>query len=253
MAVGDLPSVTLSLERCAREQTGIGKQRSNERRKGALARTATFDLAHARLADDPTFDLIDAARRHLVLPHGGLVRGDGSDGSLVGADVTVTIASGGPPTSLTLVANPAPAASQVFASAVDGVLTFGAALPSTGSITITYFVGTWERDRTRLGGTLRVDVCASAAAPARALSDQVATALLGAGARAAIVRLHTIHLSALSSVAPFALTTAVTAVRRSARFEFVFEHEVDVPDSSGRVIAKIPVQSEFFPDEDDPV
>lgn len=251
-AAADLPSVTLSLEGCARERTGIGKKRANERKTGILPRTATIDLESATLADDPSFSLIDEARKILILPHGGLVRADGTEGSLLAADLTVTVDAGGPPSTPTVVAGPTPAAGQVSASASDGVLAFGAALPPSGTVTVTYFLGAWEQELIRIHGTLRIDVCAAAAAQAHAVSDQVATALLADRARGAIRRLYEIHLSAVSSIAPFALTSTVNASRRSARFGFLYEHEINTPDSSGRVIKTIPVKSEFFPPEDGP-
>jgi len=148
--------------------------------------------------------------------------------------------------------NPTPAAGQVFVSAQDGVLKFGTALPGTGTITIDYNLGSWEQDLIRIHGVLRVDVAANGAADARTLSDGVTTFLLADVARRSIKRLYTIHLTALSSIAAAPLAGRPNAVRRTARFGFLFEHEINTPDSSGRRIQTIPVESEFFTPEDDP-
>ncbi|HEU4730129.1 MAG TPA: hypothetical protein VFT22_19660 [Kofleriaceae bacterium] len=245
-AAGDLPSVILSLEGCQREGTGAGGRRATERRRGVLPLTQVIDLANPTLPDDPTFSLIDGTRTQLILPHGGLVRADGSAGTLTGADLAVAIAAGGPPVAVIVVAGP-PAAGQVSAQADPGVLVFGTALPASGSITVTYNLGAWEQELIRLTGTLRVDVCATPASQTRALSDQVASRLLDDAARQAIQRLYAIHLSALSSVA-VALGDPPDATRRSARFGFLYEHERNTPESSGRAIRSIPVVSDFFPE-----
>jgi hypothetical protein len=244
---GDLPSVILSIERCQREGTGVGGKRATERRHGVLPRTATIDLANPRLPDDPKFSLIDDTRTQLILPHGGLVRADGSAGTLTGADLGVTITAGGPPSTPAIVAGP-PGAGQVQPSAHTGVLVFGTALPPTGTITVTYNLGAWEQELIRIAGTMRVDVCAAPADQTRALSDQVATRLLDDPARAAIHRLYAIHLSALSSIAVVA-GDPPGASRRSARFEFRFEHEINTPESSGRAIDKVEVEAHLFPDD----
>jgi hypothetical protein len=238
----DLPAVILSLDRCARERTGVGGKRATERMRGALPRTAVIDLAQPQPPDDPTFSLIDASRTQLILPHGGLVRADGSAGTLTSADLTVTIDA----SSLTVV-TAAPAAGQVQASAQDGVLTFGTPLPPNGTLTATYNLGSWEQELIRLNGSLRIDVCADTADTTRQLSDQIATRLLDDTARTAIRRLYTIELSALTGVAVRA-GDPLNAPRRSALFAFLYEHELNTPDASGRVIRAIPVTSSFFPE-----
>lgn len=243
----DLPSVILSLDRCQREGTGVGGKRATERRNGVLPQSVTIDLANPRLPGDPTFVPINDTRTELVLPHGGLVRADGSTGPLTAADLGVTITSGGPPSSPAVVAGP-PAAGEVQPAALDGVLTFGTALPPAGTITVTYQLGAWEQELIRLTGTLRIDVCATPVAQTRALSDQVATRLLDATARAQIRRLYAIQLTAVSSIA-VATGDPPNASRRSARFDFRYEHEINTPESSGRVIRKLSVDSNFFPPE----
>src|SRR5690349_649151 len=87
VAVGDLPAVVLSLERSERPSVGLGDQGSV--RTGALAWSAKIDLASPFLPDDPghTFSLLSPDRKQLTLPHGGLVRQDGtSDTPLTGTD-----------------------------------------------------------------------------------------------------------------------------------------------------------------------
>jgi len=246
VAATDLPSVILSLERCHREASGVGGLRATERRRGILPLTQVIDLANPKPPDDPGFSLIDATRTQLILPHGGLVRADGTSGGLTAADLAVTIASGGPASSPAVVAGP-PAAGQVQALPVPGVLVFGTALPPSGTITVTYNLGAWEQELIRMTGTLRVDVCATPATQTRGLSDQVAARLLDDSARAMIHRLYAIHLSALSSVAVVA-GDPPSATRRSARFEFDYEQEINKPESSGRTIDRIVVDTDFLPE-----
>ncbi len=92
---------------------------------------ATIDLANPVLPEEPDFVLLDATRRVLILPHGGLVRQDGSDpgdAPLAAADITVLVA-GAPRTVVTA----PPAAGEVRADPRVGTLTFGDALAGGGN------------------------------------------------------------------------------------------------------------------------
>ncbi|MEP7380592.1 MAG: hypothetical protein ABI910_02845 [Gemmatimonadota bacterium] len=231
----ELPAIVLSLESSARENPGLGER--GELMRGALPVQANIDLANPVLPAEPGFSLLDATRRVLILPHGGLVRQDGSDpgdAPLAAADIAVTVAG----TAQIVVAG-APAAGAVRADPRVGTLTFGAALPASGVVFADYRLGQWEQRLERIAGTLRLDVCAANASDAIALSDGAVQALLDPRARSAVRRLIALQVQSLGSVAAPSPTPA--SRRRTARFTFTFEREINRPDSSGGVISRIPV------------
>ncbi|WP_164018126.1 hypothetical protein [Pyxidicoccus trucidator] len=233
----DLPCVVLSLEESSRPRIGLGDHGSVIT-GGALPWTARIDLANPRLPEDPSFSLLSEDRLRLTLPHGGLVQAEGGEGPLGPADLTVTVGV----SPRTVVAG-APGASEVSADPTVGLLTFGAPLPETGLVVVTYFLGQWERRVERLNGVLRVDTCAGTAPAAVQLSDAVVEALLGPAARSAVARLSSIQLRSLGSVG-VPEVAAPQARRRTARLGFEFERDVDRPESSGGVIRQIPVVAE---------
>ena len=232
-AVTELPIVVLSLETTARTGNGLG-QRSALITDGALPVQASIDLANPMLPEEPAFSLLNATRTVLTLPHGGLVRQDGSSGPLTAADLTVTVAGVARP-----VVAGVPAGDQVSVDPLVGQLTFATPLPATGLVVASYVLGQWEQRLTRIAGTLRVDACAQAPADAGALGGHVVDALLAPAARTAIRRLQSIGLTALSSVG--AVEQPVALRRRSARFAFTFEHELNRPESSGGLILRVPL------------
>jgi len=229
----ELPAIVLSLEATARTGNGLG-QRAALITDGALPWQASIDLANPVLPEEPTFSLLNAARTVLTLPHGGLVRQDGSPGPLTAADLTVTVAGVARP----VVAGP-PVNDQVSADPLVGQLTFATTLPPAGVVLVSYVLGQWEQRLTRIAGTLRVDTCAAAAADAGTLGGRVVDALLAPAARAGIRRLLSIALTALSSVG--AVEQPVGLRRRNARFAFTFEHELNRPESSGGLILRVPL------------
>lgn len=230
---GDLPAVVLSLEGTARTGNGLG-QRAALITDGVLPVQASIDLANPVLPEEPTFSLLNPARTVLTLPHGGLVKSDGTTGALTAADLTVTVAGVARP----VVAAP-PAGAEVRADAQVGQLTFATALPATGLVAVAYVLGQWEQRLTRIAGTLRVDACAATAADAGTLGARVVDTLLAPAARRDVRRLQTIGLVALSSVG--APEQPVVLRRRTARFSFTFEHELNRPESSGGLIGRIPL------------
>ena len=218
----ELPALVLSLESAERAGNGLGER--SVLMTGALRWQATIDLANPVLPDDPATVLLDDTRKTLILPHGGLVREDGTEGPLAPTDLTVTV-NGNP---------------RVFTSdPVTGTLVFVTALPATGNVTAQYFVGQWERRVERLAGVLRVDACGKTAAEAAALSDTTLDALSGERVYRGVRRLLAFGVGGVSSIA---LPEGVTKHRRrTLRFSFIFENEVDRPDSSGGVIRSIPI------------
>jgi hypothetical protein len=234
-SANDLPAIVLSLDSTERAGNGLGL-RSALITDGVLPWTATVDLANPVLPDDPTFKLLDASRKVLILPHGGLVRHDGSSGALGPADLSVTVAG----VAVTVVASN-PAAGQVSADPLVGKLTFGTPLPAAGLLTASYFLAQWEQRVMRIRGVLRLDVCAVSAADVGALWDELLTAVLSDDAKGSITRLLNIDLAGLGSIGQTEQRIALR--RRTGHFAFVFEHEDNRPDSSGGVISRIPLIS----------
>ena len=238
---GDLPCIVLSLADTARRRVGLGDR--SELMSGALRVTTNIDLANPTLPDDPTFSLLDGTRRTVTLPHGGLVRSDGAEAitPLAGADISVRL-NGNP---LTVVPG-VPAANQVHADPIAGLLLTGTALPATGALEVAYFLGQWERRVERIAGLLRFDVCAATGAAVETLSAACIDRLLAPEATRDIVQLSNIELSALGTVeqhlaAPPPAGGGVTHFRRTAAFAFEFQHLIDRVESSGGVIRTIPV------------
>jgi hypothetical protein len=232
----DLPAIVLSLESTARANPGIGG-RAQLITDGVLPWQARIDLANPFLPDEPDFSLVDATRRLLILPHGGLVRQDGSDPGdepLEPADITVTV-DGGART----VVSGAPGPLEVRADGGTGTLTFGAALPASGVVVASYVLGQWEQRLERIAGTLRMDACAADADAAGSLSDAAMAALLDPSAARQVRRLIAISPLSLGTIG---LPEPAPALRRrTARFAFTFEQEVNRPDSSGGIIRRLPV------------
>ena len=226
---GELPAIVLSLTKLNRLASGLG-ERSALITDGALPWTATIDLAHPVLPEEPEFSLLSQDRRELVLPHGGLVRADGSSGPLSTADFSVTVV--GQPR--TLVAG-APGANEVQVQPLVGHMVFGAALPAAGDVVAHYILGQWEQRVARLAGMLRVGVFATAAGALETLSDAVITVFT----EKRLTGLERISLSDLESIGrPDA--TLNNARSRAMTFEFEYEAVINRPESSGGVIQSIP-------------
>lgn len=240
-AATSLPAVVLSLESSERAGNGLG-QRSSLIIGQALEWAVRIDLEKPFLPDDttvPPYSLVDITRRSLTLPHGGQVRSDGSIGELTGADLSVKVNGASRP-----VVTGTPADDQVRAVPAEGRLEFATALPTTGTVEVEYFLGQWEQRLERISGMLRVDICASTSSAVAGLGTSVIEALLAPAAKLAVKRLLSIGLRSLTSVGlpeqPLALR------RRTLRFAFSFEHEVNQPESSGGIIREIPIHSEFL-------
>jgi hypothetical protein len=231
----ELPAVVLWLEQTSRAGGGVG-ERSALITDSVLPWQATIDLADPVLPEDPSFRLLSDDRTVLTLPHGGLVKQDGSSGALTAADLTVTVAGAS-----RSVVNVAPVNGQVRADPLVGQLTFGQPLPPTGPVVTSYFLGQWERRVSRISGTLSVDIYGADAGAVTTLTDGVLGALLPEGARPDINGLKALALASLSSIAP----KVSVARKRSASFAFVYEHQIDQPDSSGGIIRQIPIATDL--------
>ncbi len=200
---------------------------------GALRWTATIDLANPVLADEPTFVLLEATRLKLMLPHGGQVRRDGSPPPLAAADINITV--GGLARTLT---TGAPAGNQFSIDATIGTVTFGSALPPTGMLVAEYFLGQWEQRLARIAGTLRIDVCAASVNDVRKIAEGIVSALEAPLARTTIGGLYALSVRGIGSVGP-RVPEFANSHRRTLRFAFVYEAEINRPDSSGGIIKQI--------------
>jgi len=234
VVAGDLPAIVLSLPEVHRLGGGLG-ERAALVTEGALPVTARVDLANPVLPEEPGFRLLSDDRRTLVLPHGGWVKADGTEGPLASADLQVSVAG-----AARTVVNADPGANEVRPDPAAGTLLFGAALPAGGTVLATYVLGQWERRVTPIAGHLRVDVRAASAADVQALSAAVIDAL-----DAAAVLPRGLRKIALGSVGSIGAPDAALAGSRGRTllFGFDYEHEVNRPDSSGGVIRRIPVRT----------
>jgi hypothetical protein len=227
----DLPSVVLSLANLRRPASGLGER--SILMKGALQWTASIDLANPVLAGTPPFSLLSSDRRTLQLPHGGLVRADGTTGAATPADIRVSVAG----QALGLVAAN-PQAGEFQADLLTGALLFGAPLPPAGAVEAIYFVGQWEQRVVRLDGDLNVLVLAADVAAVRDLSDSFVAAALEASDH--LAGLRDLGVTEVGFVALNG-NGAVAARQRLTRFHFEYERELNLPDSSGGIIRDIPV------------
>lgn len=230
-AANELPAVVLWLESVQRPGGGLG-QRAALVTDGALPVTARIDLANPLLPAEPSFRLLSADARTLVLPHGGWVKADGSSGVLSSADLQVSVAG-----VARTVVNAAPGALEVRPDPAVGTLLFGAPLPAAGLVQASYVLGQWERRTVPIAGSLRVEVRAATAADAEALSNGVLDALDANLPRG----LHKLVLGQIGSVGLPVPGAPLSMRSRSLAYRFEYDHEVNRPDSSGGVIRHIPI------------
>lgn len=233
VTAAELPAIVLEVAQIRQLGNGLG-ERSQMITDGALPWTATIDLANPVLPEEPTFRLLSQNRRELVLPHGGLVRADGSQGPLSPADFSVTVAGIARPV---VAANPT--GNQVTVEPQTGHLVFATALPATGSVTANYFLGQWEERISRISGLLRILVHGTPAIVSD-LSDAVVEALQPPRSKA-IAGLDEMSLVSLGSIqAPDAALANSRA--RIALFSFEYELKINRPDSSGGIILGVRVE-----------
>lgn len=237
-AVGDaspegtaVPAVTLSLTEVTTQLAGIGRVPRGTR-SGALKVSIALDLANPvlDLGGGETLLLVPANRRSLVLPHGPLVRADGTaDEPFTGADLTVRDTS-----DWAVVAAP-PNAKQVRPDVDQGQLRFGQPLPTTGTLRVSYFIGLWDTTVSRFQGRLGVRVTADRA-DLGALTRQVADVL---SAPDEAIRLTPLSWGHTTRPPAGELTDGA----RDQELAYRFDAEVEQPvlTSGGGVIATVSV------------
>lgn len=229
VAVGEVPALVLALERAERRGSGLGS--GADTITGVLAVSAQIDLSDSTLPGDPSFNLWNEVARILTLPHGGLVRRDGTSGSFGATDFELRVdgvvwpLSGGPPAGQRVRIRPTP-----------GQIDFGQAPPVDAIIDIDYHVGQWERRFVQLAGDLLIDAWAANAADVLTLSNGALRALLAPSARRDVDGLLAIDSRALGPVEP---GDFVGSRRRALRFRFEYQHRIDEPASSGGIIRDV--------------
>jgi hypothetical protein len=163
-AAAELPSVTVGLDEVTQQVAGVGRIPRGTR-AGALPLTLDVDLARPSidLGGGETLLLVPANRLSLVLPHGPLVRADGTDGADSGAfaaaDLLVRDATG-----VWDVVAGTPSGRQVRPDVDAGILRFGTALGATGTLHVEYRIGRWDVVVSRHQGVCELRVAAEAAA-----------------------------------------------------------------------------------------
>jgi hypothetical protein len=237
-AVGDadaepsaLPAVTLSLADITTQLAGIGRFPRGTR-AGALQVPLQVDLANPvlDLGGGEILLLVPPDRLSLVLPHGPLVRADGTaDGAFTAGDLEVRDVGA------YAVVDADPTGRQVHVDPEAGTLRFGQPLPATGTLTASYFIGLWDVFVSRFQGRLGVRVTAEPAelsALTRRVADLLATPDPG-------VRLA--PLSWGSTGRPTA--TGLPDQARVQDLGYRFDAEVEQPllGSGGGVIADVAV------------
>jgi hypothetical protein len=235
---GDLPAVVISCSGVLQQLRGIGRLPA-ERESGALSASTTVDLANPIATfPDAIVTLLSSDRRTLTLPHGPLVAADGTTTTFSGADLHVTLGA----TTFTVV-DTSPGAGQVQPDPELGVLHFGAALPGTGTLKVSYFVGVWEVRTERYQGELLLELFAIDAAGVDSLSRAVEQALLApTGAPP----------HGFNRIAPTAWAAMEEAGKgrggaRSRALGFTFDYDLVEPNlaASGGLIGTVSVSSTF--------
>jgi hypothetical protein len=222
----ELPALVVSLEQNRRLANGLG-ERALLVTDGALPWQSEIKLANPVLVTDPSFSLLSPDRRTLNLPHGGLVRANAATGPLSNTDIQVRI-NGAATTDFTV-------------DPLVGALTFAAPLPATGIVQVNYFLGQWERRIVRSQGVLRLSVLAADAPTVLGLSDRILSAI-GDSSSPVVQGLSQFSVAEIGSIGP-ADPPLANARRRLVRFAFEFEQEINVPDASGGIIQRVPVQA----------
>jgi hypothetical protein len=234
VSAAEMPAVVLSLNRVRPMGNGLG-ERSKLITDGTLPCKATIDLTNPVLPEEPSFRLLNPDRTELVLPHGGLVRVDGSQGPLGPVDLSISV--GGVDRQ---VVTGSPGPTQIRAEPLVGRLFFGTALPANGIVEANYFLGQWEQRTSRIAGTLRIAIRDTDLVKVRDLSTAVVDALQPPRSKA-IKGLHGMTLVMLGSIQPPDAALANSRAR-VALLSFEFELEINRPESSGGIILRIPVK-----------
>lgn len=241
----EIPSIVLSLNELVIPSTGLGEH--TEAVSGALRTGSEIDLTNPKLPGDPDFSLLSADGKSLTLLHGGLVDKDGFENPLLAADIQVSHEA----TSFTVVSG-TPSAGEVNVLAADGLLTFKDPLPSTGTLTASYFVGQWERKVEQLAGLVDLVIVGDSNTAAAILGANVMQAM--ANAVETVSGLRKLIPASVGPVTSFALGTGSNR-QRQLSWRFDYEHIINQAESSGGIIQRIAMRTrrDSFPAEEEEI
>lgn len=232
----DVPAIAMSMADVTVSGAGVGADATSVM-QGALPIISDIDLVDPVLRfPNESVDLISGDRLFLTVPHGPLVTANGSDTDpLEAADVTIGI-DGAP---LAFVTG-SPAAGQFSVDKNAGVIAVGEALPATGELSATYFVGRWEVETVRLSGTLHLDLFIRTTTSVEALTQQVFALL----ATHTISGLRKIAVTAMTTIDAPDRPTGNTRTRRIS-FDFTYEHATPRIPTGGGVISTVDITSQL--------
>lgn len=246
-----LPAVTLSLPVVEVAMPSVGRQ-SDPPQHGALRVERELDLADPALEfDAERVVLVSGDRRTLQLPHGPVVRADGSDlGPFTASDLTIDAAG----TAYTPMPGAgAPTGNRYRVDPQTGVVSLGNPLPGAGTLRLVYFVGQWEVRAERYAGALQVDTYAGTPASTVSISNQVLRALADAtGASDGVTGLRRLDPSSVGAVVGTALAAPGDAHERSLTYRFDFESIEPILPTGGGPIGRVAVISELVNREIEP-
>ncbi|TML91495.1 MAG: hypothetical protein E6G08_00335 [Actinobacteria bacterium] len=234
----DLPAVVLSCSGARQQLRGIGRLPAPSA-TGALRVTDTVDLANpVATFPDAVVTLLSNDRKTLTLLHGPLVAADGTNTTFGSADLHATVGA-----TVFSVVEGTPGAGEVQPDPDLGVLRFGAALPATGTLTASYFVGEWEVRTERYQGTLLVETFAADTGAVDTLSRAVEAALLEPAGNGPL-GLNEIEPT---SWLPIDAAGPNRASARGRALAFTFDYELVEPHvgAGGGLISTVSVDSTF--------
>jgi len=239
-AGADLPMVTVSVTGAEQPLPALGRTPTSLM-TGALRVDTSVDLADPVLhLPGEDVALLSGDRRVLHLPHGSVVRADGTGAHPFGlGDLLVRRGA----TTFTPVAG-VPTATQVGLDPDAGVLRFLDPLPAAGTLELGFFVGAWEVRTERHQGEVAVEVFAASPATAGDLSAAVDVVLTGDSIPVATGLRRVEPLAVGPVTVPLAgLGLPAGARTRVLRYRFSFERIDPVVQTSGGPIRRIEVDS----------
>ncbi|MET0663160.1 MAG: hypothetical protein ABWZ42_08510 [Ilumatobacteraceae bacterium] len=234
-AVGDLPRVTVAVESATAAMRSVG-QVPGPIETGALRIDVEIDLADPVLHfADEDVPLLSPNRRTFQLPHGSIVRASGDDlPPFTTSDLRVRVGT----TTFTPV-HAVPSAGQVALDIASGALTFPNPLPTSGTIELGYFVGTWEVRVERFAATAHLDVSAVSQASLETLVPEIERALspLAFAAGSGVRRIEPVALSSATTIDGL----PPAARRQRLTYQVDFELIEPIIPTSGGPIRRIDV------------
>lgn len=235
-SAADVPAIAMSMDHVTVAGAGVGANATSVM-VGALPITSNIDLADPVLRfPHETVDLVSGDRLSLTVPHGPLVKADGSENdALEAADIAIGI-DGAP---LTIAAE-SPSAGEFSVDQDAGLIAVGDPLPAAGELSANYFVGRWEVETVRLSGALHMDLFIRTIASVEDLTQKIFALF----ATHEIAGLKKIGVTAMSAIDAPVRPTGNTRTRRIS-FEFTYEHATPRIPTGGGVISGVDFTSQL--------